>query len=82
MVEVILVGTKCECEDQAVTGDDARDFADRNGIPAFFVSAMNGQNVNAVLEYLAQRYEIRRREGVEAFPNAIRSQPMKVKKCC
>jgi small GTP-binding protein len=81
-IEVVLVGTKYDCHDKAVTDERARELATKHNLKLFFVSAVTGQNVNGVVEYLAIRYGTKRQEGLEAYPNHIREQPMVVKRCC
>ncbi|XP_075905810.1 ras-related protein Rab-27A-like isoform X2 [Nelusetta ayraudi] len=51
--DVILCGNKCDLTDQrAVSEDEARDLAEKYGIPYFETSAANGQNVSQAVDVL------------------------------
>ncbi|XP_049574891.1 ras-related protein Rab-27A [Syngnathus scovelli] len=51
--DVILCGNKCDLADQrAVNEEEARELADKYGIPYFETSAANGQNVSQVVDVL------------------------------
>ncbi|XP_077477001.1 ras-related protein Rab-27A isoform X1 [Stigmatopora argus] len=51
--DVILCGNKCDLVDQrAVSEEEARDQAEKYGIPYFETSAANGQNVNQAVDVL------------------------------
>ncbi|XP_054469498.1 ras-related protein Rab-27A isoform X1 [Anoplopoma fimbria] len=51
--DVVLCGNKCDLSDQrAVSEEEARELADKYGIPYFETSAANGQNVNQAVDVL------------------------------
>lgn len=51
--DVILCGNKCDLTDQrAVSEDEARELAEKYGIPYFETSAANGQNVSQAVDIL------------------------------
>ncbi|XP_037104296.1 ras-related protein Rab-27A [Syngnathus acus] len=51
--DVILCGNKCDLADQrAVNEEEARELAEKYGIPYFETSAANGQNVSQVVDVL------------------------------
>lgn len=51
--DIILCGNKCDLADQrAVSEDEARELAEKYGVPYFETSAANGQNVNQAVDVL------------------------------
>ncbi|XP_040053230.1 ras-related protein Rab-27A [Gasterosteus aculeatus] len=51
--DVILCGNKCDLSDQrAVREEEARELAEKYGVPYFETSAANGQNVNQAVDVL------------------------------
>ncbi|XP_030045019.1 ras-related protein Rab-27A [Microcaecilia unicolor] len=51
--DIVLCGNKSDLEDQrAVKEEDAREFAEKYGIPYFETSAANGSNVSKAIETL------------------------------
>jgi small GTP-binding protein len=52
-IEVVLVGTKYDCEDRQVEEDRAKAYADQHKLKLFWASAVTGQNVPVILEYIA-----------------------------
>uniref|UniRef100_A0A3Q1AUX7 small monomeric GTPase n=1 Tax=Amphiprion ocellaris TaxID=80972 RepID=A0A3Q1AUX7_AMPOC len=51
--DIVLCGNKCDLADQrAVSEDEARELAEKYGIPYFETSAANGQNVNQAVDVL------------------------------
>ncbi|KAK1160719.1 ras-related protein Rab-27A [Acipenser oxyrinchus oxyrinchus] len=51
--DIVLCGNKCDLDDQrAVKEEEARELADKYGIPYFETSAANGHNVSKVVEAL------------------------------
>jgi small GTP-binding protein len=54
-IEVVLIGTKYDCEDRQVDEDRAKAYADQHKLRLFWVSAVTGQNVPVILEYIAMQ---------------------------
>lgn len=53
--DIVLCGNKCDLEDQrAVKETDARELADKYGLPYFETSAATASNVNKVVEMLLE----------------------------
>ncbi|CAK6954874.1 ras-related protein Rab-27A [Scomber scombrus] len=51
--DIVLCGNKCDLTDQrAVSEEEARELAEKYGIPYFETSAANGQNVNEAVDVL------------------------------
>ncbi|XP_053274551.1 ras-related protein Rab-27A [Pleuronectes platessa] len=51
--DIVLCGNKCDLTDQrAVREDEARELAEKYGIPYFETSAANGENVNQAVDDL------------------------------
>ncbi|XP_030232940.1 ras-related protein Rab-27A [Gadus morhua] len=51
--DIVLCGNKCDLSEQrAVKEEEARDLADKYGIPYFETSAANGQNVGGAVDVL------------------------------
>ncbi|XP_059927462.1 ras-related protein Rab-27A [Gadus macrocephalus] len=51
--DIVLCGNKCDLTEQrAVKEEEARDLADKYGIPYFETSAANGQNVGGAVDVL------------------------------
>ncbi|KAG7230498.1 hypothetical protein INR49_024607 [Caranx melampygus] len=51
--DIILCGNKCDLADQrAVSEEEARELAEKYGVPYFETSAANGQNVNQAVDVL------------------------------
>ncbi|KAM9817180.1 ras-related protein Rab-27A [Neosynchiropus ocellatus] len=51
--DVVLCGNKCDLLDQrAISEEEARELAEKYGVPYFETSAANGQNVNEAVDVL------------------------------
>ncbi|PIO32362.1 hypothetical protein AB205_0115810 [Aquarana catesbeiana] len=51
--DIVMCGNKCDLEDQrAVKEEEAKEFAEKYGIPYFETSAADGTNVNKAVETL------------------------------
>lgn len=55
-IGLVLVGNKCDTQDKEVSDESAKKYAADHSLTLFFTSSLTGQNVNAVMEYVATTY--------------------------
>lgn len=55
-IPVVIVGNKIDSERHLVAYNDAKEWADQRGYTLFYTSAATGENVQAMLEYIAVSY--------------------------
>jgi small GTP-binding protein len=81
-IGIVLVGSKFDCEDRTVASDTAQKYADNHKIPLFFTSSLTGQNVTALVEYVAlaqaeKKLSADKRKGID-----VAEQNKKKRVCC
>jgi Ras-related protein Rab-5C len=81
-IDVIIIETKCDCQDRAVDEQRAKDFASNHHFKLFFVSSLTGQNVIVVTEHIALEFGKKHRLKQTQLPTAPREQTEEADKCC
>jgi small GTP-binding protein len=81
-IEVVLVGTKYDREDRQVEEDRAKEYADRNKLKLFWASALTGQNVTVILEYVAVQCSEKMKVQTHVVKNPIVPVESAGSPCC
>lgn len=79
---IVIAGNKHDGEDTAVTDEAAKEWAKEQGLNIFFTSALTGENVLSLIEYVAIQYS--EATNLPNQPNSlnINDQANKKKSCC
>jgi small GTP-binding protein len=81
-IEVVLVGTKYDCESKLVEEDRAKAYADQRKMKLFWASAVTGQNVSVILEYVAVQCGEKMKVHTQIAKNTMPIRPIEEKSCC
>jgi small GTP-binding protein len=81
-IGIVLVGSKFDCEDRSVANDAAQRYADHRKIPLFFTSSVTGQNVTALIEYVALTQAEKKLSADRQKVADVAEQTTKRKGCC
>lgn len=88
-IGIVLVGTKYDMDDKQVDDEAAKKYADDHGLPLFFASSVNGQNIQMILEHVAIAHanrkkmdERNRADQIGLRLDGSREGTNKDKKCC
>jgi small GTP-binding protein len=81
-IEVVLVGTKYDCQDKKVEEDRAKAYADQRKLRLFWASARTGQNVPVILEYIAVQCGERMKVQTQMVKNPAPPRLADGGKCC
>ena len=77
--QYVVVGNKCDTDDPAVDEMEARKWAQTHGLSIFFTSALTGQNIDLLVEFIESKFVA---PTVSAIPSVDTPIPKKSNGCC
>ena len=75
----VIVGNKCDTENPAVDEAEARKWAQSHGLAIFLTSALTGQSIDLLVEYIENKFIA---PTLAAIPNVETPIPTKKNNCC
>jgi small GTP-binding protein len=77
--QYVIVGNKCDAEKPTVDEMEAREWAQRQGLSIFFTSALTGENIDLLKEFIESKFVA---PAFSIVPSVISPIPKKSRGCC